>query len=166
MASIHSLLGEGEPGQTVDLNGWVRTRRDSKQGFSFIELNDGSCMANLQVVVDANVAGYAEAIKSVTTGASIRVSGKLKASPGAKQRVELHAQALELVGTADADSYPLQKKRHSFEFLREIAHLRPRTNTFGAIARVRNAVLPLDPQLLPVTRFFEHPDPHHHHQRL
>lgn len=137
---IASLLYEIAPGTAVDISGWVRTRRDSKNGFSFIELNDGSCLSNLQVVVDAAVPGYADTIKNVTTGSSIRVTGELKESPGAKQRVEMHATTLELLGTADADEYPLQKKRHSFEFLREIAHLRPRTNTFGAIARVRNCV--------------------------
>lgn len=137
---IDSLLKQGEPGETVSVAGWVRTRRDSKQGFSFVELNDGSCMKNLQVVIDSTVPGYEESIKGVTTGSSISVNGELKESPGKGQRVELHAATLELLGTADVDTYPLQKKRHSFEFLREIAHLRPRTNTFGAIARVRNAV--------------------------
>jgi asparaginyl-tRNA synthetase len=137
---IVELLRSGQPGAAVDLSGWVRTRRDSKQAFSFIELNDGSCMANLQVVVDGGVPGYAETIREVHTGASIRVTGELKESPGAKQRVELHAKTLELIGPADAEKFPLQKKRHSFEFLREIAHLRPRTNTFGAIARLRNRV--------------------------
>jgi asparaginyl-tRNA synthetase len=137
---VASLLYEVPPETEVEVSGWVRTRRDSKQGFSFIELNDGSCMANLQVVVDADVPGYAETIKQVTTGASIHVAGTLKESPGAKQRVELHAGQLELIGIADVETYPLQKKRHSFEFLREIAHLRPRTNTFGAIARVRNCI--------------------------
>jgi asparaginyl-tRNA synthetase len=137
---IANLLRRGEPRTQVTVAGWVRTRRDSKQGFSFVELNDGSCMANLQVLVDADIPGYAELIGHVTTGASVRVSGQLQESPGAKQRVELHASALELLGTADAETYPLQKKRHSFEFLRDIAHLRPRTNTFGAIARVRNCV--------------------------
>ena len=137
---VASLLYEVEPGTQVDVSGWVRTRRDSKNGFSFIELNDGSCMSNLQVVVDADVPGYSEHIKEVTTGSSVRLTGELKESPGAKQRVELHADSLELLGTADAEEYPLQKKRHSFEYLREIAHLRPRTNTFGAIARVRNCV--------------------------
>ena len=137
---IHDLLKHGRAGQVVSVAGWVRTRRDSKQDFSFIELNDGSCMANLQIVVDADVPGFAETIKQITTGASIEVAGELKESPGAKQRVELQAQMLTLIGTADADDYPLQKKRHSFEFLREIAHLRPRTNTFGAIARLRNSV--------------------------
>ncbi|WP_437228628.1 asparagine--tRNA ligase [Planctomicrobium sp. SH661] len=137
---IATLLKLSPPGTAVDISGWVRTRRDSKQAFSFIELNDGSCMANLQIVVDASVPGYAETIKNVTTGSSIRVTGELKDSPGANQRVELHARTLELLGTADAEKFPLQKKRHSFEFLREIAHLRPRTNSFGAIARVRNCV--------------------------
>ncbi len=137
---IAQLLRDGQPGASVDVSGWVRTRRDSKQAFSFIELNDGSCMANLQIVVDSAVPGYAETIKQVTTGASLHAAGELKASPGAKQRVELHARSLELLGPADAEKFPLQKKRHSFEFLREIAHLRPRTNTFGAIARVRNCV--------------------------
>ncbi len=137
---ISQLLAAGQPGASVDVSGWVRTRRDSKQSFSFIELNDGSCLANLQIVVDASVPGYAETIREVHTGASVRVTGELKASPGAKQRVELQARTLELIGLADAEKFPLQKKRHSFEFLREIAHLRPRTNTFGAIARVRNRV--------------------------
>lgn len=137
---IAALLADAPVGAAVDVSGWVRTRRDSKNGFSFVELNDGSCMSNLQVVVDASVPGYEETIREVHTGASVRVTGELKESPGAKQRVELHAATLELIGPADSETYPLQKKRHSFEFLREIAHLRPRTNTFGAIARVRNAL--------------------------
>ncbi len=137
---VSQLLKEGQAGAAVDISGWVRTRRDSKNTFSFIELNDGSCMANLQVIVDATVPGYAETIKQVTTGASVRVTGELKESPGAKQRVELQAKTLTLLGVADAVKYPLQKKGHSFEFLREIAHLRARTNTFGAVARVRNCV--------------------------
>jgi asparaginyl-tRNA synthetase len=135
---IKKVLAEGEPGTVVNVRGWVRTRRDSKQGFSFIELNDGSCFGGLQIVIDAEVPGYGD-IKDVTTGASISVTGELKESPGKGQRVELQAQEMKLLGTADPDTYPLQKKRHSFEFLREIAHLRPRTNTFGAISRVRNA---------------------------
>ena len=137
---IKHVLQHGQPGEQVDVRGWVRTRRDSKDQFSFVELNDGSAMANLQVVVDSSVPGYAETIKQVTTGASVAVTGTLKESPGKGQRIELHADALKLLGAADAEAFPLQKKRHSFEFLREIAHLRPRTNTFGAIARVRNAL--------------------------
>jgi len=137
---IAGLLREGQPEQAVEIRAWVRTRRDSKQGFSFIEVNDGSCMANLQVVADASVPDFEETIKGVTTGSSIFAAGVLKESPGKGQRIELHANSLRVLGTADPQSYVLQKKRHSFEFLREIAHLRPRTNTFGAIARVRNAV--------------------------
>ncbi len=137
---IARILKDASPGTQAIVAGWVRTRRDSKQGFSFIELNDGSCMANLQVVVDNTVPDYETTIKQVTTGASVRVTGELKESPGKGQSVEMQAATLELVGTADAENYPLQKKRHSFEFLREIAHLRPRTNTFGAITRVRNAL--------------------------
>jgi len=137
---VAKVLKAGTAGEQVEIRGWVRTRRDSKQGFSFIELNDGSCLANLQLVVDANVPGYHETIKDVTTGAAIAVTGEIKDSPGSRQRVEVHARTLRVLGTADAQSYPLQKKQHSFEFLREIAHLRPRTNTFGAIGRVRNAL--------------------------
>ncbi len=137
---VAQILKGGRTGQQVEVSGWVRTRRDSKQGFSFVELNDGSCLANLQIVIDSNVAGDEATIKHVTTGTSVAVSGELKDSPGKGQRLELHAQSLKVLGLADPDSYPLQKKRHSFEFLRDIAHLRPRTNTFGAIARVRNAV--------------------------
>ncbi len=137
---IAQVLKTGEPGQEIDVRGWVRTRRDSKSGFSFVELNDGSSMANLQVVIDSAVPGYEETIKDVTTGASLAIVGELKESPGKEQRVELHAKTFKLLGVADAKAYPLQKKGHSFEFLREIAHLRPRTNTFGAIARVRNSI--------------------------
>ena len=140
LSRISDILKKGQPGQTLDVAGWVRTRRDSKQGFSFVELNDGSCLANLQIVIGSDVPGYESHIKEMTTGASLRVAGELKESPGKGQRVELAARTLEVLGTADAKAYPLQKKGHSFEFLREIAHLRPRTNTFGAIARVRNTV--------------------------
>ena len=135
---IARVLSESQPGETVNVRGWVRTRRDSKQGFSFVELNDGSSFKGLQIVIDADVAGY-DAIKDVTTGSSVCITGEVKESPGKGQRVELQATELRLLGTAPADSYPLQKKGHSFEFLREIAHLRPRTNTFGAITRIRNA---------------------------
>jgi len=137
---IDRVLKEGEIGSTLEVRGWVRTRRDSKQGFSFIELNDGSCMGNLQIVVAADVPGYEESIKDVTTGASVAIEGELKESPGKGQRVELQATTLRVLGTADPETFPLQKKRHSFEFLREIAHLRPRSNTFGAVTRVRNVI--------------------------
>jgi len=135
---IRAVLEKGEPGSVVNVRGWVRTRRDSKQGFSFVELNDGSSFGGLQIVIDADIPGY-EDIRDVTTGASVSITGELKESPGKGQRVELQAQEMKLLGAACPETYPLQKKRHSFEFLREIAHLRPRTNTFGAISRVRNA---------------------------
>ena len=137
---IASLLRDGQPGTTLITKGWVRTRRDSKNGFSFIELNDGSCLKNLQIVVENTVPGYETSIREVTTGASVAIEGTLKESPGKGQRIELHATSLTVLGVADATTYPLQKKGHSMEFLREIAHLRPRTNTFSAVARVRNCI--------------------------
>ncbi len=136
---IAQVLATAQPGDELSLSGWVRTRRDSKEGFSFVELNDGSCMKNLQVVLPADVPGYEGLLKQLHTGASARFTGTLQPSPGKGQRVELVADTCTLLGQADAQTYPLQKKRHSFEFLREIAHLRPRTNTFGAVTRVRNA---------------------------
>jgi asparaginyl-tRNA synthetase len=140
LTRIASLLKNAEFEKSVTVKGWVRTRRDSKNGFSFIELNDGSCMKNLQVVVDGDIPAYADTIKSVTTGASVSIEGTVKESPGKGQRIEVHAATLQLIGKADPASFPLQKKGHSFEFLREIAHLRPRTNSFGAVARVRNCI--------------------------
>ena len=127
-------------GRTTRIRGWVRTRRDSKGGFSFIELNDGSCQANLQIVAPATLANYESEIKKLPTGASIQVEGEIKASPAKGQATEMHAAHVTVLGWADPESYPLQKKGHTFEFLRTIAHLRPRTNTFGAIARLRHRV--------------------------
>ena len=127
-------------GREVVLHGWVRTRRDSKAGFSFLEINDGSCFGNVQVIAESGLANYESEIKHLSPGCSITVAGLVKPSPGKGQATEVHATAVILHGTADAATYPLQKKGHSFEFLRTIAHLRPRTNTFGAIARVRNCV--------------------------
>jgi len=120
--------------------GWVRTRRDSKGGFSFIEVNDGSCLSSLQVIADDKLPNYKDEILRLQTGCSVKASGIIAASPGKGQKVELQADEIEVLGWADPAVYPLQKKRHSFEFLRTIAHLRPRTNTFGAVARVRNAM--------------------------
>ncbi|HBN74508.1 MAG TPA: asparagine--tRNA ligase [Planctomycetaceae bacterium] len=139
MARIKEVRDERNPGEELTVNGWVRTRRDSKQGFAFIELNDGSCLGNLQIVVDQDTKGFAESTKEISTGAALTITGTLKESPGKGQRVELQASELKVLGTADPETFPLQKKRHSFEYLREIAHLRPRSNTFSAIARVRNA---------------------------
>ncbi len=127
-------------GQQVRVRGWVRTRRDSKGGFSFIELNDGSCQGNLQVVAPGELANYDSMVKHLHTGASVEIEGEVKASPAKGQATEVLASRIELLGDADAETYPLQKKGHTFEFLRSIAHLRPRTNTFGAIARLRNQI--------------------------
>jgi asparaginyl-tRNA synthetase len=137
---VVQILKAGQPGTTVDVRGWVRTKRESKQDFAFLEVNDGSCLANVQIVVDASVPDYLSSIKQIHTGASVAVTGEVKESLGKGQRVEVHAKTLRVLGGADPATYPLQKKGHSFEFLREKAHLRPRTNTFGAIARVRNAL--------------------------
>jgi asparaginyl-tRNA synthetase len=132
---IKHILTATEPKEAVTVKGWVRTRRDSK-GFSFLELNDGSCLANVQVVVDAGTPG-SEHLPQLATGASAVIEGKLVASPAAGQKWELRATRLELVGPADA-TYPLQKKGHTAEFLRTIAHLRPRSNLYGAMFRVRS----------------------------
>lgn len=133
---ITDLLKGEACGTDVDVCGWVRTRRGSKQ-VTFIALNDGTTIHNLQVVADIEKLGE-ENLKQVTTGSCIRVSGKLVPSQGQGQQVEVQADRIELLGAADPNAYPLQKKGHSLEFLREIAHLRPRTNTFGAVFRIRH----------------------------
>jgi asparaginyl-tRNA synthetase len=132
---IKHVLASAQPRDAVTVKGWVRTRRDAK-GFSFLELNDGSCLANLQVVVDAGTPG-SESLVHFATGAAAVVEGRLVPSPAPGQKWELRATRLELVGVADA-SYPLQKKGHTLEFLRTIAHLRPRSNLFGAMFRTRS----------------------------
>lgn len=132
---VKVLKSESSPGK-IQVKGWVRTKRDSK-AFSFIELNDGSCLANLQIVADATLDGYEESIVYLTTGASIAVTGNVVESQGKRQRWEMQATAVEVLGTAEED-FPLQKKGHSMEFLRSIAHLRPRSNLFGAVFRVRS----------------------------
>ena len=134
MTVREALRAEGVP-RPVEVRAWIRTRRDAK-GFSFVELNDGSCLANLQVIVDADCPAY-ERIGDFTTGSAVRVAGELVESQGKGQSFEIKASELDLVGKAE-DSYPLQKKRHSLEYLREIAHLRPRSNLFGAVFRVRS----------------------------
>ena len=132
---IKHILTASEPKESVVASGWVRTRRDNK-GFSFLELNDGSCLANLQIVVDAAVPGY-DQMPQFTTGASAIITGELIPSPAQGQRWELHATSIQLVGLADA-TYPLQKKGHTPEFMRSIGHLRPRSNLYGAIFRLRS----------------------------
>ena len=138
--SVKDARNADAVGQTITLQGWVRTRRDSKAGFSFIEVNDGSCMANIQVIADAELPNYEGEIKRLSPGCSISVDGEVKESQGKGQATEIQASSVTVHGWADPESYPLQKKRHSFEKLREWAHLRPRTNTFGAVARVRNQI--------------------------
>ncbi|QDU58759.1 asparagine--tRNA ligase [Aeoliella mucimassa] len=127
-------------GQQVRLSGWVRTRRDSKGGFSFIEINDGSSLGNIQIIADGDLPNYESEIKHLSAGSSLTVEGEVKQSGGKGQATEIQAASIVMHGTADPESYPLQKKRHSFEKLREWAHLRPRTNTFGAVMRVRNRI--------------------------
>ena len=135
---IADILKNGQPDETIKVQGWVRTKRELKE-FTFVEVNDGSSLASLQVVLNQDLPDYANLLKQLNTGASIEVDGVLVASPAKGQRIELKASALTVYGEADPDTYPLQKKRHSFEFLREIGHLRSRTNSFGAVFRVRNA---------------------------
>ncbi|MBH8566247.1 asparagine--tRNA ligase [Nostoc sp. CENA67] len=135
---IAEILRSGQPDESVGIQGWVRTKRESK-GFAFIEVNDGSSLANLQVVINQDLPDYEAVLKKLNTGAAVEVTGLLVASLGKGQRIELKAQALKVYGEADPETYPLQKKRHSFEFLRTIGHLRSRTNSFGAVFRVRNA---------------------------
>ncbi len=136
---IAELLKVTETGQLANVKGWVRTKRGNKQ-VNFIALNDGSCIHNLQIVVDVPNFDEAE-LKRITTGAAISIVGEVCESSGSGQKVEIHAKEIEILGDCDADKYPLQPKKHSLEFLREIAHLRFRTNTFGAIARVRHAMI-------------------------
>jgi asparaginyl-tRNA synthetase len=133
--SIKNALRSEAPVDAIYIQGWVRTRRDSKD-FSFIELNDGSSLRNLQIIARNSLPNYTD-IQKLTTGASVRVSGALVASQGKGQKWELVADKIDIVGAAD-DSYPLQKKGHTPEFLREIAHLRPRSNLFGSVFRVRS----------------------------
>ncbi|WP_041430884.1 asparagine--tRNA ligase [Synechococcus sp. PCC 6312] len=138
MSRIKSLLAIGQPGDAVCVEGWVRTKRELKD-FAFLEVNDGSSLSGLQVVLTPTLPNYEALIKQVNTGAAVSCEGVLVASQGKNQRIELQAQALTLWGEADPTTYPLQKKRHSFEFLRTLGHLRGRTNTLGAMFRVRNA---------------------------
>ncbi|GAB3377210.1 asparagine--tRNA ligase [Spongiibacter taiwanensis] len=139
--SIKALLAGGAPGSVVTVQGWVRSRRDSKGGFSFLALNDGSCLAAIQAVIPGELENYATDVLQLTAGCAVRVTGELVESLGKGQAVEIQASAVAVLGWVDdPDSYPIAKKRHSFEYLRTVAHLRPRTNTFGAITRVRTVL--------------------------
>ena len=124
-------------GDSTEVAGWVRTRRDTG-GFSFLEINDGSCLENLQIIADKRLDNYDREVLRLTAGCSVLVRGMIAESPAKGQAVELQAHSIEVIGWADPEEYPLQKKRHSFEFLRDISHLRPRTNALGAVTRVRS----------------------------
>ncbi|MDP7163310.1 MAG: amino acid--tRNA ligase-related protein, partial [Phycisphaerae bacterium] len=138
--SIKDVLRDASAGSEVTVGGWVRTVRTSKGGFSFLALNDGSCLACIQIIADKDLPNYEGEIIRLSTGCSVIVTGQVKQSPGKGQRVELQAAHVRIIGWADVKSYPIQPKHHTFEFLRTQAHLRPRTNTFGAMARVRSAM--------------------------
>ncbi|MBB5144148.1 asparagine--tRNA ligase [Desulfovibrio intestinalis] len=133
---IIDALNAEEAQPSIVLCGWIRTRRDAKD-FSFVEINDGSCLANMQCIVDTDTAAHL-GLAEATTGAAVRIVGELVASPGKGQKWEVRAQKVQVYGLADPETFPLQKKRHSDEFLRTIAHLRPRTNKYGAMFRIRS----------------------------
>ncbi|MEZ4403754.1 MAG: asparagine--tRNA ligase [Kofleriaceae bacterium] len=135
------VSGQVPVGATVVIEGWVKTRRDSKAGVSFVAVHDGSCFEPLQVVAPAELPGFADTVGKLTTGCAVRVTGELVASQGKGQAVEVRAVTVEVVGWVDdPDHYPMQPKRHTMEYLREVAHLRPRTNIIGAVARVRHCL--------------------------
>ncbi len=138
--TVAAARQEGAIGRQVRVHGWIRTRRDSKAGFSFLELNDGSCLGNVQVIADGDLANYETDVKRLSPGCSVTVVGQVKPSQGKGQSTEIQAGEVTVHGWSDPQTYPLQKKRHSFEKLREWAHLRPRTNAFGAVFRVRNSI--------------------------
>ncbi len=137
----HALAGKLPAGGEVTVRGWVRTRRDSKAGLSFVNVSDGSCFAPIQVVVPNSLGNYESEVKHLTAGCSVIATGTLVASQGQGQSFEIQAESLEVVGwVEDPETYPIQPKAHSLEFLREVAHLRPRTNLFGAVTRIRNCL--------------------------
>lgn len=136
----HPPQGIASPiGQSITVKGWVKTVRKQKT-FAFVEVNDGSTLSNLQVILNPELPNYETLLESLSTGTAVSVMGTIVESPGGKQGIEMQAEEILTVGSCDPSTYPLQKKRHSFEFLRTISHLRPRTNTLGAVARVRNAL--------------------------
>ncbi|MBX3730694.1 MAG: asparagine--tRNA ligase, partial [Candidatus Sumerlaeia bacterium] len=138
---VAGILGRRDFGAAVVVHGWVRTRRDSKGGFSFLAINDGSCLADVQVVAPGELSNYESDVKRLTTGCCVRVEGVLRESPGTGQAVEIHAARVEVLGwVEDPEHYPMAKKRHTLEHLREVAHLRARSNTIGAVMRVRNCL--------------------------
>lgn len=137
----HALAGKLPAGGEVTVRGWVRTRRDSKAGLSFVNVSDGSCFAPIQVVAPDSLGNYESEIKHLTTGCAVVATGTLVASQGQGQSFEIQASSVEVVGwVEDPLTYPMQPKQHSLEYLREFAHLRPRTNLFGAVTRIRNSL--------------------------
>src|SRR5215813_8328643 len=140
--SIAAVLAGQQPvGSRITIEGWIRTRRDSKAGLSFLAVHDGSCHAALQVVAPAELSNYQTDVLRITSGCAVRATGELVASQGKGQAVELRAEAIDVVGWVDdPDHYPMQPKRHTMEYLREVAHLRPRTNVIGAVTRVRHTL--------------------------
>ncbi len=142
---IHAIAalqqGRVSLGSRISVQGWVRTRRDSKAGLSFVALHDGSCFESLQVVAPADLPNYASEVIHLTAGCAVRASGELVASSGKGQSIELRAERLEVIGwVEDPETYPIAPKAHSFEYLRTVAHLRPRTNSIGAVARIRHSL--------------------------
>jgi asparaginyl-tRNA synthetase len=147
---IVEILTGAEVGQRVTIQGWIRTRRDSKAGLSFLAVHDGSCHDPIQVVAPAELPNYQSDVLRITTGCAVSITGEVVASQGKGQSVELRAEALEVVGWVDdPETYPMQPKRHSMEYLREVGHLRVRTNVIGAVTRVRHALA------MAVHRFFD-----------
>ncbi len=140
--SVAAVLGgEIATGAQLTVRGWIRSKRDSKAGISFLAIHDGSCFDPIQAVVASELANYEDEVLHITTGCAVEVSGELVESQGKGQSLEIQASAVTVIGwVQDAESYPIAKKRHSFEYLRTVAHLRPRTNTFGAITRVRTVL--------------------------
>jgi asparaginyl-tRNA synthetase len=140
-AVVDALSGRASLDEQVTVKGWIRTRRDSKAGFSFLAVSDGSCFDALQIVVPNSLSNYASEVLRITAGCAVSCTGKLVRSQGKGQAIEMQAENVDVVGWVEhPDSYPISPKQHSFEFLREVAHLRPRTNTFGAVTRVRHAL--------------------------
>ncbi|ODU46429.1 asparagine--tRNA ligase [uncultured Aquimonas sp.] len=141
LSVVDALQGDEYVGQVVSVRGWVRTRRDSKAGLSFVNVSDGSCFDPIQVVAPAELSNYESEVKHLTAGCAVIASGELVPSAGQGQRFELKAERIEVVGwVEDPETYPIQPKPHSLEFLREVAHLRPRTNLFGAVTRIRHCL--------------------------
>src|SRR3954468_6627952 len=141
VAIVDVLRGKVQAGQAVTVKGWVRTRRDSKGGFSFITVHDGSCFDPVQVVAPNTLPNYTSEIVRLTAGCACVVRGTVAQSVGKGQAFEVQAAEVKVVGWVDdPDTYPISPKHHTFEYLREVAHLRPRTNTFGAVTRVRHTL--------------------------